>query len=1019
MTVDVRWARPGADLARTVSAIVRELQGDDPLQLVRVVAADAATVDGLRRALPLTGGACGVEIGGTLRLARTIAAPVLGARRSASPVAVLAAVQQVLADPTTCPAAFASCASHPATHDALVRSARSLTGAFTLPDPRQALRELAGGRESASALCEVVGAVRTRLIDGGAVDDALVLTTATERVAAGLAQSADTPLVLVVTQQFPPAHVAFLRVLCAHSPRAVVVAASTRDATVSVAHHVARLTGTEPEVVVHEPTSMATTVVSCPDHDEEVREVTRRVVALLDQGVPADRIAVLYPPQGPHRAAIGSSLSAAGIAARGEVAPRLGGAAAGQVLRLLLTLVTDGLDRNVLIEVARLAPLGAVSAPDDPPGAPARAAMRYADSWNRLASRNGVLGEDDWPAFEALELADDDRDARDHAGLCHFLQSQRRHRNAVRAATSWASAGQALERWFTAHCGTVDWRRSHWLGHASWQHEAAEQLEALITELSDIDVVGLPFTVRTLQSLVSAGLDLDVVTAESKGAGVVVDQVVGGAGIVVDHVFVVGANDHLLPGRVVDDLVITRQHGPEPFGVLTGPANRPLRDRRGLLAALDGAGVAVTITHARWDVRSGGDLYVSRLVPTEGITPVHVASHAAQVMSPDAPWLSADEWLTREPQRSTPRLSRRRRSVTARLQDQPGPYDGQVGPLGDLTPFLRTGPDGDPKQIGITSLERWVQCGLEYFVHRVLDAPPDDVDATDIADVEPMEKGTLVHTVAERLVAEWLDTHPGDPGPWIATQADVDAVFMTATRILDDEAAGPLAAHRLGHPEMWRARRAQLLAALRRGIEDERTDAVTPVEPEFAFGSRSDGRRPAVVWTSPDGERRLHFSGAIDRLDRRPDGTLRVLDVKSGKRDSYTTITPLLPLGDAADKLQLAFYGWAAEQLLGEPVTGATYRFTGHQDVQRDVVLELDDAVMHTLHERIDEITAAIADGRFVPGEVGNFGCPVCTPDQLGLTEINQRRIEWAVDDDVSDDNDTDVATAAPEQLAL
>ncbi|MEY4231106.1 MAG: hypothetical protein RLZZ362_1955, partial [Actinomycetota bacterium] len=233
MTVEVRWARPGAQLARTVSATLRELQGDDPLRLVRVVAADAATVDGLRRSLPLSGGACGIEIGGTLRLARTIAAPVLGARRSASPVAGRAAVQQVLADPATCPAAFASCAAHPATHDALVRSIRSLTGAFTLPRPEQVLRELAGGRESASALCDVVVSVRQRVIDGGSVDDALVLTTATDRVLAGLAGDAgEVPLVLVVTQQFPPAHVAVLRALSACAPRAVVITASTRDVAV-------------------------------------------------------------------------------------------------------------------------------------------------------------------------------------------------------------------------------------------------------------------------------------------------------------------------------------------------------------------------------------------------------------------------------------------------------------------------------------------------------------------------------------------------------------------------------------------------------------------------------------------------------------------------------------------------------------------------------------------------------------------------------------------------------------------
>ena len=63
------------------------------------------TNDSLRRALPFAGGVCGAEIGGTVRIAREIAAPLLGERRVAPPVAVLAAVQQVLNDPAQRPAA--------------------------------------------------------------------------------------------------------------------------------------------------------------------------------------------------------------------------------------------------------------------------------------------------------------------------------------------------------------------------------------------------------------------------------------------------------------------------------------------------------------------------------------------------------------------------------------------------------------------------------------------------------------------------------------------------------------------------------------------------------------------------------------------------------------------------------------------------------------------------------------------------------------------------------------------------
>src|SRR5699024_3740344 len=139
-------------------------------------------------------------------------------------------------------------------------------------------------------------------------------------------------------------------------------------------------------------------------------------------------------------------------------------------------------------------------------------------------------------------------------------------------------------------------------------------VEGVFAMLGRLDEFGLRRTTRAAARLVTAFLDDDVVSAESKGAGVTVDQLVAAAGAVYDHVFVVGANDGVLPGRVVDDLVLTRAMGPEPLGVLTGPGNQPVRDRRGFFAALDGASAGVTITHARWDVRAGGARYPSSLI---------------------------------------------------------------------------------------------------------------------------------------------------------------------------------------------------------------------------------------------------------------------------------------------------------------------------------------------------------------------------------------------------------------------
>lgn len=1006
--VELRWTRPGRPLARAVGDAIRALQDDDPLRAVRVVAPDGATVDGLRRALPLDGGSCGAEIGGTLRLANELAAPGLGDRRAAPEVAVLAVVQQVLADARTRPAAFDSCADHPATHDAIVRAARSLEGAFTLPGgPLAAARALAGlaeGRASAGAVVEVVATVRERLVRQGLVDRAEIVRIATQRLLDDATVGTD-PVVLVVTQQFNPAHVALLRALIERAPRTIVVATTARTAAVSVAAHVSRLVGrevTEPDEAPQDPASTRTVaLVSCPDHDEEVREVTRRIVDLLERGVVADRIGVFFPAAGPHRGAIAASLAAAGIAARGQVAPPLKGSIAGQVLRLLTTVATDGLDRRLLVELARVAPFGLDTTIDDDGTVVEHTRARRGDRWDLLARTHGVVGERDWPAFDAARP--DDPAHRDHAAhrsLTHFVRQQRRQRDRLRGASSWREAAAALEAWFATHCGTVEWRLDTWVGVPAWQHEAAEQVEGVFGVLAEVDGFGLPYRVRTLVRLVTAFLDTDTVTAESRGAGVFVDQVVGAPGAVVDHAFVLGANDHLLPGRVGDDLVLTRAHGAEPLGVLTGPSNRPLRDERGFLAALDGATESVTITWSRWDLRAGGALYESPLVTAAARSAEshreHVASHAARVQAPGTAWLDADEWFVRDLARTTPRLSRRRRAITARAQARPGEYDGQVGPLGSVDPFTRVDAEGRRREVGITSLEQWVNCGIEYFVTRVLEAPTDDTDPSTITDVEPLEKGTLVHAVFERLVTGWLAAHPGSTEAWIPDEAHVDALLERAGELFDELAEPLLAAHRLGHPEMWRARRAQMLRALRRGLVAELGEGSTPVAAEFAFGRRSDGTRAAAVWTSPDSEHEVHFSGSIDRIDRLRDGSLRVMDLKTGRSTDYRSITyPLSPLGPDGNRLQLAFYGWAVGQLLGEPVGRALYRFVGRPEHDDDVVITLDESVQEQLDLRLNEIVDAIRHGRFEPGEVGTWGCPVCAPDGLGSDEVNQRRLEW------------------------
>jgi hypothetical protein len=67
----------------------------------------------------------------------------------------------------------------------------------------------------------------------------------------------------------------------------------------------------------------------------------------------------------------------------------------------------------------------------------------------------------------------------------------------------------------------------------------------------------------------------------------------------------------------------------------------------------------------------------------------------------------------------------------------------------------------------------------------------------------------------------------------------------------------------------------------------------------------------------------------------------------------------------------------------------------GRHDRHDDVELQLTPDVQQALHTRLDDIAAHIRGGSFSPGQVGDYGCDVCSPDGLGKDETNQRLAEW------------------------
>jgi hypothetical protein len=117
----------------------------------------------------------------------------------------------------------------------------------------------------------------------------------------------------------------------------------------------------------------------------------------------------------------------------------------------------------------------------------------------------------------------------------------------------------------------------------------------------------------------------------------------------------------------------------------------------------------------------------------------------------------------------------------------------------------------------------------------------------------------------------------------------------------------------------------------------------------------------------PDG-RELPFRGKADRVDISDDGTIVVLDYKTGSRRKYAKLSSEDPdLGGT--RLQLPVYGEAARAHLGRPEARveAYYWFVAVDDELDPVGYEVTEDVVTRVGETMSRIVGGIEGGVFVP----------------------------------------------------
>lgn len=217
-----------------------------------------------------------------------------------------------------------------------------------------------------------------------------------------------------------------------------------------------------------------------------------------------------------------------------------------------------------------------------------------------------------------------------------------------------------------------------------------------------------------------------------------------------------------------------------------------------------------------------------------------------------------------------------------------------------------------PRQLSATEIETWLRDPYALYARRVLGLKPlDPLDAAPGA----AERGIIVHDALERFIAAHKDSLPDDA---------LRRLIEVGRQVFDERLAHP------GVRAFWWPR----FERVARWFVDEerrcRVEGFAPVAVEVTGAMEVPGK------VEP-----LRLTARADRIDRRPDVGLVVIDYKTGrtpsKKQMRSGLAPQLPL-EAAIAAQGGFAGVDA----GEVAQLVTFRLSGGREPGKRSALDED-----------------------------------------------------------------------------
>ncbi len=1023
MGARVEWVRYGREAAERLRAAVATAKAGEPLAPVTVVVPSNHVGVATRRLLasgalgPVGGhgaGLAAVTFLTAYRLAELLgSARLAGAgRRPVSTPVLAAALRRALADD---PGVFGNVARHPATESALIGAYRELRD---LDDETTGRLRRAGRRAG-----EVVRLVREarRRLEGDWYDEEDLMVAAVEAVTADPGVLDEVGAVIVHLPQRLTRHAGSLLRAVAARTEVVVLAGATGDprADAEVAAAVGLLHPDAPAPPAPADLSAVagtgrTRILTTSDADEEARAAVRTIVAAARDGTPLDRMALLHASPEPYARLLHDHLDAAGIPANGAAVTPVAGSVAGRALLGLLALPEGGFRRQdvfawlhaaPVLHRGRWAPLSAWERLS-------RDATVVAgrDHWDRLLARLAAeLGEraardSDDPEVPAWRVERDRTDADRALALRAFVLELIDELDAAAAAPRpWPEharwAGTVLARLLGGAGDREGWPRAEVL--------AAERVEAALARLAALGPVEGPVGLDVFTRTLELELESDLGRTGRLGEGVLVGSVGMGVGLDLDLVVVVGLAEGTFPAPFRDDALLPDHERRAAGGQLVLRQDRTDTQHRELLAVLAGAARQV-LTVPRGDLRRSSERVPSRWV-------LEVASHLAgrrlwseDLLGSTAPWLghvaSFDAGLRHLDFPATGQ-EHRLRTMLASGADRAAAGDPLVAAGAAVVAARRSAAftrfDGNlaglpvPSPVdGVTSptrLQRWAVCPFDYLLQDVLGVEQVESPEEQLQ-INALDRGSLVHECLEDFVVQALARAGDEAGAW--TDDDLDLLLEVAAAACDRYEERGLT----GRPIFWHRDRRSILDDLARFFdEDARRLAghgARPLAAELAFGLPGAALGP-VALRLPDG-RAVRFRGKVDRIDRAADGTLYVVDYKTGSARDHAGLGPDDP--DRAGRfLQLPVYGEAARAFAGEPDARAVagYWFVTAKGQFKRVEYEVTPGVLERVGATLQTIVRGIEAGVFPQHPAANSTsprpeCHSCEPDGLGVADLRR-----------------------------